>query len=389
MFTDETAFLASSYGVGATVGPILGGAFTDRATWRWCFYFNLPLGGFIAAATICFFRPQPADSPPARPLTKLIVELDPIGNLIFIGTAVMFFLAMQYSAEPHTWDTPRVIGLLAAAAAFFGLFIAWQWYKGDQALIPPSIILRRNTFIGGIHTFLLYATLQLQVYYLPVWFQSCRDKSALDSGVAMIPYVVGNSLFAILSGAFVSKVGYFTPPAILGSAIATAGSALLATLAVATDSSRWIGYEVLTSVGLGMAVQQGFSAAQSVLTPEQITIGSALLSAFQSLGGSMSISVGNTVLLNALYDATLPGVDIGAVVAAGATGFRTIVPEEQIPALLDVYNEALRKVFWIGVACSGMAFLVALGLEWRSVKEVERGKVEKLEYAASGDDAGK
>ena len=103
----------------------------------------------------------------------------------------------------------------------------------------------------------------------------------------------------------------------------------------------------------------------------------------------MSISVGNTVLLNALYDATLPGVDINAVVAAGATGFRTIVPEDKIPALLDVYNAALRKVFWIGVACSGMGFLVALGLEWRSVKEVERGKDEMLEYTASGDDAGK
>ena len=91
----------------------------------------------------------------------------------------------------------------------------------------------------------------------------------------------------------------------------------------------------------------------------------------------MSISVGNSVLLNALYDATLPGVDIDAVVAAGATGFRTVVPPDRIPALLDVYNEALRKVFYIGVACSAMAFLVAFGMEWRSVKKVEKEKLEE------------
>ena len=117
-----------------------------------------------------------------------------------------------------------------------------------------------------------------------------------------------------------------------------------------------------------MALQQGYVAAQSVLNAEQITVGSALVSAFQSLGGAISISVGNTVLLNELYAAALPGVDIDAVVAAGATGFRHSVPHERIPALLDVYNEALRKVLLIGVVCSGLAFLTALGLEWRSVK---------------------
>ena len=121
-----------------------------------------------------------------------------------------------------------------------------------------------------------------------------------------------------------------------------------------------------------MSLQQGYMAAQSVLNAEQIALGSALVSALQSLGGAISVSVGNTVLLNKLYDAALPGIDIDAVVAAGATGFRALVPEERIPALLDVYNEALRKVFVIGIVCSGLAFLAALGLEWRSVIEENR-----------------
>ena len=378
LFADGQTISWFSFGIGAIVGPILGGSFTDRVTWRWCFYFNLPLGGFIAAATALFLRPQSANTFSRRPLIQLIIELDPVGNVILLGTAAMFFQAMQYSAEPHAWHTPRVIGLLAGAAATFAIFIISQWRNGEQALIPPSIILRRNTFAGCTHSFFLYATLTLQVYYLPIWFQACRAKTALDSGVATIPYLLGNSLLAILTGAFVSKIGYFAPPAILGSAIATAGSGLLASLAVDTDSARWIGYEVLASVGLGMALQQGYVAAQSVLNAEQITVGSALVSAFQSLGGAISISVGNTVLLNELYAAALPGVNIEAVVAAGATGFRHLVPRERIPALLDVYNEALRKVLLIGVVCSGLAFLTALGLEWRSVR-TEKVDSEALE----------
>ncbi|CAD6572772.1 MAG: hypothetical protein ASARMPREDX12_005442 [Alectoria sarmentosa] len=368
--------VAMMFGVGAVAGPILGGAFTDRATWRWCFYFNLPLGGLVAAATILFFKPQEQLRP--RSLTQIILELDIIGNAILLATAVMFFLAMQYSAQSHAWHTSRVIGLLVGAGVGFVLFLIWQWHKGDRALIPLSIILQRNVAAGCINTFFIYAALLSQAYYLPVWFQACRDKSALGSGVEMIPFLLGNSLFAILVGAFVSKVGYFKPPAILGSAIATVGSALLSTLAVDTASSKWIGYEVLTSVGLGMAVQQGYVAVQSVVSVEQLAVASALISAFQSLGGAISVSVGNTVLLNELYDAALPGVDIDAVIAAGATGFRTLVPEERIPELLSVYNEAFRKVFLIGIVCSGLAFVAALGLEWKSIKS-GKGDVEALD----------
>ena len=184
----------------------------------------------------------------------------------------------------------------------------------------------------------------------------------------MISYLLGNSIFTIWTGVFVSKVGYFAPPAILGTAIATVGSGLLSTLTVNTNSSRWIGYEVLTSLGIGMTVQQGYVAVQSVVTLEQLTVASSLVSAFQALGGAIFVSVGNTVLLNELYDAALPGIDIDAVIAAGATGFRSFVPEERIPALLDVYNGALQKVFHMALVCSALAFFVALGLEWRSIE---------------------
>ena len=298
----------------------------------------------------------------------MLLELDFIGNAILLSTAVMFFLALQYSARPHAWHTSRVIGLLVGAGCGMICFIAWQWWKGDRALIPPSLMTQRSVAAGCFNTFFLYATLLIQVYYLPIWFQAIRHNSALGSGVGMIPYLVGNSLFAILVGVFVSKIGYFKPPAILGSAIATIGSGLLSTLTVNSSSSKWIGYEILTSVGIGMAVQQGYVSVQSVLKRENLAVGSSLASAFQALGGAIFATVGNTVLLNELYDAALPGVNIDAVVAAGATGFRGLVPEERIPALLDVYNAALRKVFVVGIVSSGLGFVAALCLEWKSIK---------------------
>ena len=347
---------------------MLGGVFTDRATWRWCFYLNLPLGVLVAVVTTIFFKPPEEGNRVPRSLTQTILELDPIGNALLLATAVMFFLAMQYSSERHAWHTSRVIGLLVGAGVGLMVFLLWQWRKGDRALIPPSIMLQRNVAAGCTHTFFIYAALLTQVFYLPVWFQACRGTSALDSGVDMIPYLLGNSLLAILTGTFVSKVGYCNPPAIIGSVMGTVGSGLLSTLALNTDSSRWIGYEVFTAVGMGMAVQQGYVAVQSVVSLQQLAVASALISCFQSLGGAVFVSVSNSVMLNELYGAVLPGVDIDAVIAAGATGFRALVPEEHIPALLDVYNEALRKVFLMGIAFSGLAFISSLCFEWRNIK---------------------
>lgn len=357
------------------------------------FYFNLPVCGATVVSMILFFRPHKDAQESDKPLRAKLLALDLFGNFLLIVAAVMLFLALQFNEQYWAWGSVRIVGLLVGSGITAILFVLWQWRQGDKALLPPRIILQRSVAASCLGAFLIYGTFLIHAYYLPIWFQAIKNDSAIVSGVSLIAYVIGNALFSVIAGVLVSKVGYFAPPAIIGAAIGTVGCGLLSTLQVDSGPGRWVGYQVVSSAGLGMAVQQGVIAVQTVLTLEQIPIGIAAIISMQSLGGAVFVSVGNNILQNILDQASaarnLPGIDVKAVITAGATQFRSIVPAESLPALLVAYNYALQRVFIAAIPLSGLAFIFALGLEWKSVRDkkptLEAALGPATEYSVDGE----
>ena len=322
-----------------------------------------------------FFLNSRKNAASGTSIVKRILQLDLEGNALLLGGAIMFFLALQYTDQQYPWGSPRVIGLLVGAAVAISLFLAWQRKKGDEALMPPNIILQRSIAMGCLTSFFIYSALLVHMFFLPIWFQAIKGESPIGSGVSMISYVAASATFSLIGGVLVSKIGYFAPPCIVGCAIGTVGAGLISTLQMSTPVASYVGYQILTAVGLGVAIQQGFVAAQTVLRPDQIPIGTAAVASFQSLGGAVITSVGNTILQNQLLEAArtpqLANVDIQAVIKAGATQFRSFVPEDSLPGLLIVYNSALQKVFIAAIPLAGLAFVSALGFEWKSVKDTQ------------------
>ncbi|KAK5097777.1 hypothetical protein LTR70_002819 [Exophiala xenobiotica] len=383
------AFVGVLYGTGSLCGPMLGGVFSQLITWRWCFYINLPIGAITFVNVFLFFKPyaprnvrpalvrQPSNySSMGESFFRRLKALDWIGNTLFTAACTFLFLALQWSQERSSdWSSPRCIAVISLSGFAFFAFTVWLWYKGDEALIPLHILQQRTVAVSCTSTFFIYGALLTHTYYLPIWFQAVKDKSAIGSGIGMVPYMLTNALFSLAAGIFVSKTGHFAPPAIIGCAIGTIGSGLLATLQPSTSTATWAGFQVLVSIGLGMALQQGFSAVQATLPHHEVPLGTAAVVACQSAGGAIFVSVGNTLLQNHLFDANqadlIPGVNIRAVVDVGATNFRDLVPAESLPALLKLYNDALQAVFIAAVPLCGLAFICSLALEWKSVRRVD------------------
>lgn len=318
------------------------------------------------------YHPRARDGP-KRKFFKRFVDLDLIGNVILLSASVMLFLALEYTLTGASWASAKVIGLFVGAFLTAVVFILWLWWKQNAALLPPAIVNQRTVAASCLMAFFTYGALLIHTYFLPIWFQAILGYSAIQSGVAMIPYFVANALFSVFSGIFVSVVGYFTPPAILGSAIGTVGCGIITLFSPNMSTAMWIGFEILASAGFGMSIQQGFTAVQTVLGPDELAVGTAAVVASQSLGGAVFISVGNSVFQNRLQSLIsqthIPGLDVAEIVSAGAVAFRDVVPAADLPALLTQYDAALHTVLIVAIPLGALACLSCCFLQWKSVKK--------------------
>jgi len=320
-----------------------------------------------------------------RTFMDRFMDLDIGGNILLLGASIMLFLALEFTTLGVPWSSAEIIGLLVGFGVVTILFIIWQRWKGEAALMPPRILSQRTVAAACGMAFMTYGAIINLTFFLPIWFQAILGDSAIISGVNMIPYFAVNAFFSLLAGVFVSVVGYVTPPAVIGSAIGTVGLGLLTMMTVNTTTAQWVGYEILASIGFGLSIQQCFTAVQTALDPADMAVGTAAVVAAQSLGGAIFLSVGNSVFQNHLLKASaenlLPGINIKKVIDAGAAAFRELVPADKLPIMLEVYNEALRKVFIIGIPLGALAAFISCFIEFKSVKT--KTALEKKEEGAT------
>lgn len=237
-------FLGATFGLASILGPLLGGTFTSQLTWRWCFWINLPIGA-VACLGLIFILP--AKEPPKRRADETLLQhvkcYDPIGTAIVLPGLILLLLALQWGGTDESWSSARVIACLIISIVLLSAFAISQPFLGDDATLPVRVLRKRSIWAGAIASLGFGSTLIVLTFYLPIWNQAIKGDSPQAAGVRMLPYFLSTVIFVIGAGIAVSKVGYYAPFLIIGTALTIVGCGLLSTFKVDTDFAMAAGYQ--------------------------------------------------------------------------------------------------------------------------------------------------
>ncbi|KAI0877510.1 major facilitator superfamily domain-containing protein [Hypoxylon argillaceum] len=383
--------------LGLIVAPLIGGALTQYVTWRWCFYINLPIGGFGALLLILIHIPDNAAKEPFSfaLVRKILPKLDLFGFALFAPASTMFLLALQFGADNnYAWNSSVIIGLFVGAGVTGILFVLWERRVGDIAMIPGAVVKHREVWSSCGNIFCLTFVVFIANFYLPVYFQAVKGVGPSLSGVYLLPGILSQLLLVVLSGAAVSKLGYYMPWSIFSGALTSIGGGLASTFRPNTSTGKWIGYQILQGAGRGAGMQMALISTQNTVGTELIPIAMSLLIFSQNLAGAIAVVIATTIFAQSLLDDLprfAPSVSPAAAVAAGssADSVRALVPpgSPELHGLLLAFSYAVDKTFYL-VAAFGVAALgFGLLMGWKDVRKKDAKKETSLEEGQDKKDS--
>lgn len=330
--------------LGPIVGPILGGYLVDNASWRWIFLINVPIGVvgvFMAARILERDVPSPSE------------RLDWLGLVLLSPGLATLIYGLAKGGEQGSFSHREAIGPVIAGVVLLAVFV-WHGLRTPHALVDLRLYKNRVFSASTVTLMLMVISVFGGMILIPLYLQSVRGESAMDTGLLLAPQGFGAMLAMPIAGQLADRTGVGR---IVPFGLAVVAASFVGLTRLEADTSYWtLGvYLFFMGLGMGFTMMPTFSGAMQTLRRHDISRASTSLNITQQVGASLGTAVMVILLTRAIAD-RLPGA--GGSFSAPTTP----LPPEQQARVLTLLSESFGATFWWALGLVVVAFVVALAL---------------------------
>jgi EmrB/QacA subfamily drug resistance transporter len=300
-------------GSGAAAGVLLGGVLTSYFGWSWIFFVNVPVGVAAIALAPYLLRESRAD---------VAHRHFDLGGAVSVTAGLMLLVYALTRATTDGWSSPVTVGLLSAAAALVAAFVAIE-SRSRSPLLPLRIFRLRALSAANVTMAIVGAVTFSEFFVLTLYSQDVLHYSAVQSGVAFVPFALTVVVTSNLAQVVVGRIGIQATLA-TGLVLATISIGLLARLPV-DGHYFWDLFPafVLGGAGMGFSFVPVTIASLSGVDRADAGVASGLVNTSRQIGGAIGLAAISTIAASA--SSSYAGAHSVAVTSAPAAvnGFQT------------------------------------------------------------------